>query len=112
MADSLKILVVEHDPAAAASIAAACAQQGWSCALATDVSIALVSARKSPPDAVVLDARLPAGGAMITLKRLRAAVDTAAVPVVLVGETDVAVIAALLAAGARAHVKDMADVGV
>lgn len=109
MTDSLKVLVVEHDAAAARVLEAMCAQQGWACAVAADVSAALLSARKSPPDAVVLDTRLPSGGALITLKRLRAAAETAAAPVVLVGAAAGAAIDALLAAGAQAHVADPAD---
>lgn len=108
MAGSLKILIVEHDATAAAAIAAACAGQGWVSSLATDVTTALLAARKSPPDAVVLDAGLPAGGALIMLKRLRASVETAATPVVLVGRDGP--VEALLAAGVQAHVVDAADV--
>ncbi|MES2918788.1 MAG: GAF domain-containing protein [Pseudomonadota bacterium] len=107
MDDSLKILIVVHEPAAASAIAAACAGRGWESTLATDVVAALLAARRSPPDAVVIEAGLPAGGAMITLKRLRATVDTAATPIVLVGGEGP--IEALLAAGAQAHVADPAN---
>lgn len=107
MADSLNILIVEHEPAAASAIAAACAGRGWVSVVATDVVAAIVAARKSPPDAVVIDAGLPAGGAMIILKRLRATADTAVTPIVLVGREGP--IEALLAAGAQAHVADPSD---
>lgn len=107
MAGHLNILIVEHEAAAARTLSAACAEKGWTATLADGVVPALVAARKSVPDAVVVDAGLPSGGALITVKRLRAAVDTATTPVVLVGREGP--VEALLAAGASAHVPDPAD---
>lgn len=107
MAGNRKILIVEHDAEAARAITAACAARGWTSVVASEAAAALAAARQSPPDAVVLDAALPAGGALITLKRLRAGVDTAATPVVIVGSG--ASVQDLLAAGAGSHVREPSD---
>lgn len=103
------VLVVEHEAAVAQVLATLCQEQGWSCTPAPDVSGALASARKSRPDAVLLDVNLPSGGAMITLRRLRAGVETATTPVLLLGTNAATPAAVFLAAGASGHVRDAAD---
>lgn len=107
MAGNRKILIVEHDAEAARAMEAACAARGWNSFVVGEAAAALAAARQSPPDAVLLDAALPAGGALITLKRLRAGVDTAGTPVVIVGLG--ANVEGLLAAGATLHVRDPSD---
>lgn len=95
------ILMVTHEPSTADAWQAALQPQGWATMRATDVSSALVSARKVVPTAVVLDTCLPAGGTPIILKRLQAAVSTAATPVILAGAATTEQQHAFLADGAR-----------
>ncbi len=109
MAQALHILLAESDAEKIRLHEAAFRQQGWSSEVVADATQALVAARKRRPDAVVLEARLPAGGSLITLKRLRASVDTAALPVILTGECAPEPRQQLMAAGAQAHVADAHD---
>lgn len=109
MADRLKILLAESDPDTIRSLTAAFQQQGWEALAASEAAAALATARKSRPDAVVLDTRLASGGSLITLKRLRAAVDTAAIPVILIGSCTAEQKQEFLAAGVQQHLEAPAD---
>lgn len=108
MAGNRKILIVEHDAAVAGAMASACTARGWTPTVAGDAAAALLAARQFSPDAVALDAGLPAGGALIILKRLRASVESAVMPVVIVGRSGP--VDALLAGGGGPHVPDPSDV--
>lgn len=109
MAEHLSILLALGNGVQAAELAAAFGRLGWRAEVADNVTQALLAARKSPPDAVVLDVGLAASGCLITLKRLRASVDTAATPVILIGECPAPQREALMAAGAQMHAGDGSD---
>jgi GAF domain-containing protein len=96
------LLLVESDQHVVLPVLAALRAQGWEVALAADAPSALATARKLQPAVVVMGTRIPAGGAFITLKRLRAVAATAATPVLLVGEATEAQRQEFLAAGAQA----------
>lgn len=101
MTAPLNILLATSDSDTAQALGAALAQTGWSVETAGEATAALVSARKSRPAVVVLDAGLAGGGALITLKRLRATVDTTAVPVLVFGSDARTSASQFLAAGAQ-----------
>lgn len=109
MSERGTILVVMNDPAKAAPLMSALQQKNWETSLATDVTTALVNARKRVPAAVVLDTQLPAGGTMITLKRLRAALTTAATPIIMAGSSTPEQQQSFLAEGAKAHLASPVD---
>lgn len=83
--------------------------RGWELATAGDAAHALANARRLQPDAVVLDARLPAGGSLLTARRLSASPHTAGVPILVAGECSIEEQAALREAGAQAFVPDSAS---
>lgn len=109
MTDRTRILLAGADQKALLALAKACRLKGWDHALAGDAAHALAQARQGHPAAVVLDCRLPAGGALITLKRLRASAQTADVPVVMFGDCSPEQKAEFLAAGAAEVVADGED---
>jgi CheY-like chemotaxis protein len=108
MTTSLHVLLATSETETAQALGGVLAQQGWSAETATDATAALVGARKVRPDAVLLDAGLAGGGALITLKRLRAGVDTAAVPVLVFGSDARTSAAQFLAAGAQEFIAGVA----
>lgn len=80
--------------------------RGWELSTAGDAAHALANARRLQPDAVVLDARLPAGGSLLTARRLSASPHTAGVPILVAGQCSAEEQAALREAGALAFVPD------
>lgn len=75
--------------------------RGHSARAASDVVTGMMSARQERPDALVIDARLPGGGGVALLGRLRGMVFTALTPAVGLAEGEVAA-EALRSAGAQA----------
>lgn len=108
MGEKWTILVASSDASRILSAARAIRHAGWDHVLAGDAAQALAQARQTAPHAVVLDARLAAGGALITVKRLRNSLQTAAIPVVVTGEVSAEQRDALVAAGAQAFLMDTA----
>lgn len=109
MTERIRVLLAGGDQKALLAGARACRLKGWDHVLAGDATHALAQARQARPDAVALDCRLPAGGALITLRRLRASAQTAAMPVVLFGECSPAQAEELRDAGAAAVVTDLRE---
>lgn len=109
MTAALHILLADTEDQRIRPLRAAFTAAGWSCTVVQDATQALVAARKAQPDAVVLAAQLPAGGSQIILKRLRASVETAATPVILVGNGAADTLASLQGMGAQAQLPEGAD---
>jgi DNA-binding response OmpR family regulator len=105
-----KILVVEADRNASLSFAAAFHQRGWEVVSASDATLALNVARKEQPDLIVLNSRLPGGGGVTALKRIRACVHTAVIPVIGLTERASPQRQELLAAGAQECLEKPVDI--
>lgn len=107
MADRLKVLLVEPDKATSFAIATALRAEGWDVLSASDAIQTLSVALKEKPDALVVSSKLPGGGGLGVLKRLRSVVHTAVTPAIALiepGEKD-----AMLAAGAQECIQRPAD---
>ena len=77
MTETARILVVDDDPAIAASLRRALAYAGYAVDVAGDGPAALACARARPPDLVVLDVMLPGLDGIEDCRRLRAGGDVA-----------------------------------
>jgi DNA-binding response OmpR family regulator len=75
---------------------------GFDVAVAVDAMQAVMMAMRNPPDAVILDIGMPAGGGFQVLDRLNAAARTRTVPVIVITAlTDPALQARVRALGAK-----------
>jgi DNA-binding response OmpR family regulator len=98
------VLVVEDDAGLGRLIAARLRSAGYHAQLVPDGMAAIRAAQSSPPDLVILDLMLPAGGGLGVLKRLRMSVKTNTIPVlILTGSTDESKRQEALAEGADAY---------
>jgi two-component system phosphate regulon response regulator PhoB len=77
------ILLVEDDPDIRELVAYKLTRGGFKVVEAADGSAALQAARERPPDAVILDIRLPRLSGIEVCRELRAAPATAAVPIIM-----------------------------
>lgn len=83
-----KILIIDHEQRNLVSLAAAFRQKGWEVVSAGDAVMAQSVLLKVKPDAAVLNAQVPGGGGLTTLKRMRASVHTVVTPVIaIIGKT-------------------------
>ena len=67
----IHVLVVDDEPVLAELVAMALRYEGWTVSTAGDGAAAIVSARKQPPDVVVLDVMLPDMSGLDVLRKLR-----------------------------------------
>jgi two-component system OmpR family response regulator len=67
----IHVLVVDDEPVLAELVAMALRYEGWTVSTAGDGAAAIVSARKQPPDVVVLDVMLPDMSGLDVLYKLR-----------------------------------------
>jgi two-component system, OmpR family, phosphate regulon response regulator PhoB len=77
------ILLVEDDPDIRELVAYKLTRGGFEVIEAADGPAALHAARERPPDAVILDIRLPRLSGIEVCRELRAAPATAAVPIIM-----------------------------
>jgi two-component system phosphate regulon response regulator PhoB len=77
------ILLVEDDPDIRELVAYKLTRGGFKVVEAADGPAALQAARERPPDAVILDIRLPRLSGIEVCRELRAAPATAAVPIIM-----------------------------
>lgn len=105
MASRLTVLVVENDPRTSLTLATLLRQQGWEAVSASDASNALAMALKTRPAAVVINAKLPGGGGLTALRRIRGSVNTATLPVVIMGSDAEPMRRAYYDAGAQAYLE-------
>lgn len=78
------VLVVEDDPMSQRLMADLLGATGYEVAVFADAESALLAARASPPDLVLMDIRLPGMDGFAALDALRANIDTRDVPVIAV----------------------------
>jgi DNA-binding response OmpR family regulator len=97
---TVNILLVEADAGLSRPFSDALTQQGWKVVLGPDAVVALSAARMHHPAAAIVDERLPGGGGVRVIQRLRAALATAVTPIVALADA-AASHADLLAAGAQ-----------
>jgi two-component system, OmpR family, response regulator len=67
----IHVLVVDDEPVLAELVAMALRYEGWTVSTAGDGAAAIASARKQPPDVVVLDVMLPDMSGLEVLRKLR-----------------------------------------
>ena len=80
---SKTVLIVEDDPDIRELVAYKLTRGGFAVTEAADGLAALQAARERPPDAVILDIRLPRLSGIEVCRELRAAPATAAVPIIM-----------------------------
>jgi CheY-like chemotaxis protein len=108
----LKILVADDDPVVVQLVAATLRGKGYEVIPVFDAMQAVMFALKTPPpDAIVLDIKMPGGGSGVdTIKRLKSSRKTALIPiVVLSGTTDPDMPDKVRAAGAVAFLGKPVD---
>ena len=96
------ILIADDDPVTVQMLSGVLEGGGFDVSVAVDAMQAVMMAMRKPPDAVILDIGMPAGGGFQVLERLNAAVKTRTVPVIVVTAlTDPALQARVRALGAK-----------
>jgi DNA-binding response OmpR family regulator len=101
-----KILVIEDDNDVRLGYQVMLKSKQYETCFAADGMTAISEARKQKPDLIILDLGLPAGDGFVVLERLRANVQLAIVPVVVVSGRDLhASKDRALKAGARAFLQ-------
>jgi DNA-binding response OmpR family regulator len=96
----MKILVVEDDADVRLGYQVLLRAHHYETCFAADALQAISEARKQKPDLIILDLGLPAGDGFIVMERLRANLQLALIPVVVVSGRDV-----------RAHQQRALDAG-
>lgn len=82
-----RVLLVEADPADIRRFASALVREGWVVAPAADAVSAQAVTRHQRFDVAVVDVRLPGGGGLRVLRRLRTSLNTAVVPAVALADS-------------------------
>lgn len=84
------VLIADDDPVIRATLLTYLGTRGFRVMVAADsMQASMVSMRPPFPDIVVLDIKMPGGGGIHVLKRVRASVNTAFLPVIAVSaDTD------------------------
>jgi DNA-binding response OmpR family regulator len=101
-----RILLVEDDPDVRLGLQVVLKAHHYDTSFAIDVLSAISAVGTVQPDLIILDPSLPAGDDVLVLERLRASVDLAAIPVIVVSARDAQRNRArVLAAGAKAYVE-------
>jgi two-component system OmpR family response regulator len=79
-----KILIVDDDPEVRLSLHVRLKVNNYAVVLAGDGVASIAEARKHMPDLIILDLGLPAGDGFSVLERLKASVNLAMIPVIVV----------------------------
>jgi DNA-binding response OmpR family regulator len=79
----VKILLADDDRVLTQLLASRLKARGLEVVVAHDSMQAVMSAMRSPPDAIVLDIQMPGGTGLEALRRLKASTKTSAVPVLV-----------------------------
>jgi twitching motility two-component system response regulator PilH len=102
---ALKVLIADDDRVLTHALSTGLRAKGWTVQVAYDAMQAVMYAMRTPPDAIVLDVRMPGGTGIAALKQLKASTKTEHIPVlVLSGSIDPAEGDGLRALGAAAFV--------
>jgi len=80
---SKRILVIDDDKAIQTALHALLVGAGHQTVSAMDAMQGVMMARQSPPDLIVLDINMPAGGGLAVFQRLRALSGTMQVPILI-----------------------------
>lgn len=78
------VLVVEDDKKITLALSMRLKASGYEVVAAADAVYAMQTARKSRPDAVLLDINLPGGDGFLVADRLRRSLETATVPIIFI----------------------------
>jgi len=106
----MKVLVADDDRAFVRLLSARLQAKGMDVTVAQDVVQATIAARRTRPDAVVLDISMPGGTGMDVLKRLRDSAQSALTPVIVVsGSSDPALPEQVMKLGADAFLPKPVD---
>ncbi|MFI5235229.1 MAG: two-component system response regulator [Gemmatimonadales bacterium] len=79
-----RILIIDDDKAIVAVMTAALTAGGFRVTVAFDAMQGFMFATKNPPDLILLDLSMPAGGGAQTWRRLQGSARTQGIPVVFV----------------------------
>jgi DNA-binding response OmpR family regulator len=113
MPKPMHILVADDDPLVTQLLSTGLRSRGWRVTVAADTMQAVMFAVRTPPDAVLLDIRMPGGAGTLVLSRLRASQRTSRVPViVLSGVSDPEVVSSVLSLGAERFLNKPVDLDV
>ncbi len=86
MSTRRKVLVADHDAARARQLDSALSALQWQVLVARDAVSATAMVMRERPDAIILRQRLPGGGALVTLRRARASVHSAAIQAIAIAD--------------------------
>jgi len=100
VADIRNILIADGKPGSIPNLRTPLRELGYDVVAVGDATFVLTMAMRQKPAAVILGAQLPAGGSLTALRRLRASVHTASIPVIALAAPG-AQKQALLSAGAE-----------
>jgi DNA-binding response OmpR family regulator len=101
MTHTATILLIEADEQLAADLTARFKKERWKVVRGADAALVPSLASEHRPDVVVVDARLPGGGGVKVLQRLRSSAASACTPAVALTEPKLITPEALLNAGAQ-----------
>jgi len=79
-----RILIVEDEQDLALALAIRLRSRGYETVVTHDALMGVNMAVRNPPDLVLLDVAMPAGGGLLVAERLRANARTAAVPIIFI----------------------------
>ena len=77
------VLIADDDPVTVQMVSGVLKGNGYDVRAAVDGMQAVMLAMREPPDAIILDIAMPAGGGWSVLQRLKSSARTKAVPVVV-----------------------------
>ena len=83
-----RILVVEDDRTTLLLLSQTLRRAGYAVVTAQDAVQALMQAQREPPDLVVTDLHMPAGGGLGVVERLRLSVRTNGIPIIALTASD------------------------
>jgi two-component system KDP operon response regulator KdpE len=83
-----KILIVDDDPDVRAGLNIRLRANGYDTDFAADAMTAVLAARKTNPDLILLDLGLPGGDGFVVMQRLRTIPALAVIPVIVISARD------------------------
>ena len=100
-----RVLIIDDDRTWVELLSSRLRGEGFQVGVAYDAMQAKMVALKTPPDAIVLDIRMPGGNGVETLQKFRSSTKTAGLPIVIVsGQQDPDLEKSLRQAGADAYI--------
>ena len=99
-----RILVIDDDKAVVQYLALLLRKAGYVIMTAFDPVQALMQARRDPPDLILTDLLMPAGGGYILMERLASFSQTAGIPIIVLTASDAPDMEARARAVGAAHI--------